>query len=445
MFLGTGSAEPSKYRAGSAILLKLPGSMGSLLMDCGEGSWGQMLRCLGPEVARQQVAALRCVWVSHKHADHALGLSGLLAARPAGAPPLLVVGPWAVKRWLQRLHDSHGYHTHFVHCREFRQPWDVANNAQQSIQAEAVGPRGLGLVRWQSVPVDHCPDAYALVMEHQHGWKLVYSGDTRPCPALVRAGAGATLLIHEATFEPELVHQAVSKRHSTSAEALQAAKDMKAYSTILTHFSQRYPRVPAGLGLESESEDPDGQDTHASGDEEQGCGHCACGGSVSEEDELEGEGEGLLGPRSRSEGEEAMCAAGGVAGSGLEVRPSKAQENGACSKEKAKEEQGSENLGTGLEGKDQGQAQQQQQQFQSQAPDQEEAQGLRTAPAMVAFDGMLVPLSVLPHLPMVGPLVAKVLKRAEQLQEKQEQEQLQLEQQQRHQQSMATLGMSVAA
>eukprot|EP00983_Pelagomonas_calceolata_P107819 1159388-Pelagomonas_calceolata.AAC.29 len=208
---------------------------------------------------------------------------------------------------------------------------------------------------------------------------------------------------------------------------------------------QRYPRVPAGLGLESESEDPDGQDTHASGDEEQGCGHCACGGSVSEEDELEGEGEGLLGPRSRSEGEEAMCAAGGVAGSGLEVRPSKAQENGACSKEKAKEEQGSENLGTGLEGKDQGQAQQQQQQFQSQAPDQEEAQGLRTAPAMVAFDGMLVPLSVLPHLPMVGPLVAKVLKRAEQLQEKQEQEQLQLEQQQRHQQSMATLGMSVAA
>eukprot|EP00967_Tisochrysis_lutea_P072587 scaffold96850_cov16-Tisochrysis_lutea.AAC.1 len=45
-------------QAGSAILLKLPGSMGSLLMDCGEGSWGQMLRCLGPEVARQQFILL---------------------------------------------------------------------------------------------------------------------------------------------------------------------------------------------------------------------------------------------------------------------------------------------------------------------------------------------------------------------------------------------------
>ena len=44
------------HRAGSAILLKLPGTMGSMLMDCGEGTWGQMLRCLGPEVARQQVS-----------------------------------------------------------------------------------------------------------------------------------------------------------------------------------------------------------------------------------------------------------------------------------------------------------------------------------------------------------------------------------------------------
>ncbi|KAF5840784.1 beta-lactamase-like protein [Dunaliella salina] len=407
--------------------------MGSMLMDCGEGSWGQMLRCLGPEAARQQVAALRCVWVSHKHADHALGLSGLLAARPASAPPLLVVGPWAVKRWMHLLHDNHGYRTHFVHCREFRQPCDMANNVQQSVQAEALGPRGLGLVRWQSVPVNHCPDAYALVMEHQHGWKLVYSGDTRPCPALVRAGAGATLLIHEATFEPELEHQAVSKKHSTSAEALQAAKDMKAYSTILTHFSQRYPRVPAGLGLESESEDPEGQETLTAGDlpaqqeaaggVEQGCGHCACGSSESEEDELEGNREGVVGPRGWGEEEENPCAAGKGTWRGLEGRASKAQENGACSKDEAGSEQGYDGAGAGGKSEDQCQAQRQQQQqqqpqqqqCQSQLLGQGEAQGLRTAPAMVAFDGMLVPLSVLPHLPMVGPLVAKVLKRAEQL------------------------------
>ncbi len=33
----------------------------------------------------------------------------------------------------------------------------------------------------------------------------MYTGDTRPCQALIRAGLGATVLIHEATFEPKLI------------------------------------------------------------------------------------------------------------------------------------------------------------------------------------------------------------------------------------------------
>lgn len=76
---------------------------------------------------------------------------------------------------------------------------------------------------------------------------MVFSGDTRPCRALVRAGAGATLLIHEATFEPQLAAMAARKRHSTSAEALGVADAMRAYRVALTHFSQRYPKAPAGV------------------------------------------------------------------------------------------------------------------------------------------------------------------------------------------------------
>lgn len=47
-----------------------------------------------------EVAALCAVWVSHKHADHCLGLPALIAARPATCRPLLVIGPWAVREWL---------------------------------------------------------------------------------------------------------------------------------------------------------------------------------------------------------------------------------------------------------------------------------------------------------------------------------------------------------
>ncbi len=54
-------------------------------------------------------------------------------------------------------------------------------------------------------------------------------GDTRPCAALASAGAGATLLIHEATFEESLRRHALAKRHSTLPEAMYVAERMGAY------------------------------------------------------------------------------------------------------------------------------------------------------------------------------------------------------------------------
>lgn len=67
-------------------------SGGGLLMDAGEGCMAQLTRCYGGAGAATQAAALAAVWLSHKHADHMLGLPGLLAVRPASAPPLLVIG-----------------------------------------------------------------------------------------------------------------------------------------------------------------------------------------------------------------------------------------------------------------------------------------------------------------------------------------------------------------
>jgi ribonuclease Z len=93
--------------------------------------------------------------------------------------------------------------------------------------------------------VIHCRDAYGLIIEHAtHGWKLVYSGDTRPCPRLIAAGRDCTVLVHEATFEDALVAEAIDKNHSTTGEAVASGTEMRAWRTVLTHFSQRYPKVP---------------------------------------------------------------------------------------------------------------------------------------------------------------------------------------------------------
>ena len=61
-----------------------------------------------------------------------------------------------------------------------------------------------GLESIQAVRVTHCSDAWAVVLRARAGWSVAYSGDTRPSPALAAAARGATLLIHEATFEPAL-------------------------------------------------------------------------------------------------------------------------------------------------------------------------------------------------------------------------------------------------
>ncbi|EIE26920.1 hypothetical protein COCSUDRAFT_59422 [Coccomyxa subellipsoidea C-169] len=229
LFLGTGCAEPSKYRGGAAVHVRLSDGRG-LLLDAGEGALGQLVRHFGPAGA---VDALCSVWLSHKHADHILGLPGILHARSASSPPLLasnaaiksftirgkltslVIGPSAAQRWLAEAAQALQLRYHFVHCRNF----------------DADG----GMVSWQSVPVEHCADAYGLVMRHICGWSLVYSGDSRPCRRLQDAGRGCTLLVHEATFEPALHSQAAQKRHSTTEEALRVAARMGAY------------RVPVGL------------------------------------------------------------------------------------------------------------------------------------------------------------------------------------------------------
>ena len=99
------------------------------------------------------------------------------------------------------------------------------------------------------VPVVHCSDAGGVVREHTAGWSLVYSGDTRPCDSVVELGRAlrpaCRLLVHEATFDDSeaMAREAQMKRHSTIGEALGVGAAMGAWRVLLTHFSQRYPKL----------------------------------------------------------------------------------------------------------------------------------------------------------------------------------------------------------
>lgn len=103
----------------------------------------------------------------------------------------------------------------------------------------------------QTCLVAHCLHAYAFSftidpkqINKTEPIKITYSGDTMPCESLVNLGLNSTVLIHEATMEDNLADDAKAKAHSTTSQALDQARKMNATFTILTHFSQRYAKIP---------------------------------------------------------------------------------------------------------------------------------------------------------------------------------------------------------
>ena len=237
-FLGTGASCPSKYRNVSSILLQTA-TAGNVMFDCGEGTLAQLYRHFGSTEGDRVVAKLRTIFISHIHGDHNLGVVSILRRRAdilggganslpgeAGVTPTRVVGSRKVGWWLVDYSKQ---------CEKL--DFSFADSITLTERGGEVG--GLTL---KTVPVIHCPESYGVVVSCGERWKVVYSGDTRPCPALVEAGKGATLLIHEATLEDSMVADAQEKKHCTMSEALQVAEDMNPQFTIFTHFSQRYSK-----------------------------------------------------------------------------------------------------------------------------------------------------------------------------------------------------------
>ena len=79
-----------------------------LLLDCGEGTYGQLVRFYGPDKVDSIMTKLRAVFVSHLHADHHIGLVGLLKARKEALhgvqSPLYLIAPRQIMSWLKLYH-----------------------------------------------------------------------------------------------------------------------------------------------------------------------------------------------------------------------------------------------------------------------------------------------------------------------------------------------------
>uniref|UniRef100_A0A4W6FJB6 Zinc phosphodiesterase ELAC protein 2 n=1 Tax=Lates calcarifer TaxID=8187 RepID=A0A4W6FJB6_LATCA len=251
VFLGTGSALPMKIRNVSGTLVNISSTQ-SLLLDCGEGTFGQLCRHYGDDVD-DALSKISTVFISHLHADHHTGLLNLLYQRERAMTtlgkefsPIYLIAPVQIMTWLNRYHD---------HCEEILSHINVVPNTFLTDDAEVPKQKTKSLIKallkkndltkFQTCGVRHCKNAFACSFTHQSGWKLAFSGDTMPCDALcVFAGKDATLLIHEATLEDGMEEEAVEKRHSTTSQAIGIGMRMNAEFIMLNHFSQRYAKIP---------------------------------------------------------------------------------------------------------------------------------------------------------------------------------------------------------
>jgi ribonuclease Z len=283
-FLGTGAATPTIDRNVTGLAVQREGE--TLLFDCGEGNQRQMMRYgVG--------FSFREIFFTHYHADHLLGVTGLL--RTMGlqdrSAPVTLYGPKGAQRILgaaislgiernkfpieiveimpgdrlarddyeivvfetEHRADTVGYalveHTRLgrfnpERARELGIPegplWGQLHKGNTVILADG---RTLG-------PAD-------LVGAPRPGRTLVYSGDTRPHSSVIEASRGADLLVHEATFGGDEMERARETGHSTAAEAARVALEAGVRRLVLTHISSRYSRDAAELLAEARAVFPE--------------------------------------------------------------------------------------------------------------------------------------------------------------------------------------------
>jgi ribonuclease Z len=261
-FAGTGGSIPTAGRGLPALLLRRGGER--ILFDCGEGTQRQLVRSIG-------LADLDEIFLTHFHADHWLGLPGLLKTFDLRGRerPLAIHGPPGLRELLAAAMRLAGRVRYRLEVSELASG-DVLERAGYKIAPVPAAHRlqAFGYAIYEDErPGEFDPETavrlgltpgpeFGLVQRGatvrgvgpeqvlgpaRAGRKIVISGDTAPSDTFRVAAHRADLLIHEATFSDDELDRAIETQHSTAAQAASVARDAEVTMLALTHFSSRYP------------------------------------------------------------------------------------------------------------------------------------------------------------------------------------------------------------
>src|SRR5579884_1829534 len=246
-FAGTSGSIPTARRGLPAILVRRGGDR--ILFDCGEGTQRQLVRSVG-------LTDLTEVFLTHFHADHWLGLPGLLKTFDLRARDraLAVHGPPGLRELITLAMRVAGRVRFELELVELA-PGDVLERDGYKIAPVPVAHRVSNALAYV-IYEDPRPGEFGRLQHGETirgvrpeqvlgparaGRKLVISGDTAPCDTLAIASHAADLLVHESTFAEDERDRAAETGHSTAGQAATLARDAGVTMLALTHFSTRYP------------------------------------------------------------------------------------------------------------------------------------------------------------------------------------------------------------
>lgn len=273
-FLGTGGSVPTTKRNTVSIALRLGPEI--LMFDCGEGTQRQLM------ASSASFMKITSIFITHHHGDHFLGLPGLIQSMNfyGRTEPLDIYGPVGTLYLVESISSLGLFKLNYDIRGHNLKPGDVVKGDGYSVESFKVnhtvpslgyafqedprpgrfdperakalgvkeGPSFSRLVEGRPVKVGNSTVTPDMVMgPARRGLRLVYSGDTAPCPELASACEGADVLVHEATVASDLQDKAREFGHSTAKDAAELARDSRVGSLYLVHISGRYEEADALL------------------------------------------------------------------------------------------------------------------------------------------------------------------------------------------------------
>ncbi len=240
--LGTGCPVVSTERFGPAQVLRHGSS--SVLVDCGSGVTQRLL------AAGLSGRDLDALLLTHLHSDHIVDLFQLIISswHQGRDRPQRVLGPRGTRAYVDGLMSLWRPELEQRIAHEARPSTAALEVEVTEIEAgQHLEVGGFGV---QVVEVEHRPvkQAFGFVFAPAggRGPRIVLSGDTRRCAALIAAARGADVLVHEVMVHREMpviegVRTAeglanVASYHTLSDQVGEIATEAGVGCLVLTHF-----------------------------------------------------------------------------------------------------------------------------------------------------------------------------------------------------------------